>query len=30
MKIVLLRSPKALRYLLSKIFGVKLEKDENE
>jgi len=28
MKIVIVRSPKVLRYLLSKIFNVKLEKTE--
>lgn len=28
MKIVIVRSPKVLRYLLSKIFNVKLEKNE--
>ncbi len=28
MKIVVLRSPRALRYILSKIFGVNIEKEK--
>ena len=28
MKIVVLRSPKALRYILAKIFGVNIEKNK--
>lgn len=28
MKIVVLRSPKALRYFLAKIFGVNVDKDK--
>ncbi len=28
MKIVVLRSPRALRYILAKIFGVEIEKEK--
>jgi hypothetical protein len=28
MKIVVLRSPRALRYILAKIFGVEMDKDK--